>query len=92
MAARLLISNVSAGAGTFADLEGVLQSEGRAADAMGAVWGKEPACTHEGGFHDLSSTDIDGTAVDFSMFKGRVVLLTNVPRRRVFFGAHASRG
>ena len=46
--------------------------------AMGLVHGKDAKSTHDGSFHDLVSTDIQGNPVNFKQFAGRVCVVTNV--------------
>ena len=46
--------------------------------AMGLVHGKDAKSTHDGSFHDLVSTDIQGSPVNFKQFEGKVCVVTNV--------------
>ena len=46
--------------------------------AMGLVHGKDAKSTHDGTFHDLVSTDIQGSPVSFKQFEGKVCVITNV--------------
>ena len=48
------------------------------AAAMGLVHGKDAKSTHDGTFHDLVSTDIQGNEVNFKQFAGKVCVITNV--------------
>ena len=48
------------------------------AAAMGLVHGKDAKSTHDGSFHDLVSTDIQGNEVNFKQFAGKVCVITNV--------------
>lgn len=43
-----------------------------------AAHGKDKACAHAGGFHDLASKDIAGTAFSFGDYRDKVVVVTNV--------------
>ena len=45
---------------------------------MGLVHGKDAKSTHDGSFHDLVSTDIQGNEVNFKQFAGKVCVITNV--------------
>ena len=45
---------------------------------MGLVHGKDAKSTHDGTFHDLVSTDIQGNPVNFKQFEGKVCVVTNV--------------
>ena len=45
---------------------------------MGLVHGKDAKSTHDGTFHDLVSTDIQGNPVSFKQFEGKVCVVTNV--------------
>ena len=46
--------------------------------AMGLVHGKDAKSTHDGTFHDLVSTDIQGNPVNFKQFAVKVCVVTNV--------------
>ena len=46
--------------------------------AMGLVHGKDAKNKHEGTFHDLISTDIQGNEVNFKQFEGKVCVIMNV--------------
>ena len=48
------------------------------AAAMGLVHGKDAKSTHDGSFHDFVSEDIQGNAVNFKQFAGKVCVITNV--------------
>ena len=48
------------------------------AAAMGLVHGKDAKSTHDGTFHDLVSTDIQGNPVNFKQFEGKICVITNV--------------
>ena len=46
--------------------------------AMGLVHGKDAKSTHDGSFHDFVSEDIQGNAINFQQFAGKVCVVTNV--------------
>ena len=46
--------------------------------AMGLVHGKDAKSTHDGSFHDFVSEDIQGNAINFKQFEGKVCVVTNV--------------
>ena len=48
------------------------------AAAMGLVHGKDAKSTHDGSFHDFVSEDIQGNAINFKQFEGKVCVVTNV--------------
>ena len=56
----------------------VVRHRGLFSAAMGLVHGKDAKSTHDGTFHDLVSTDIQGNEVNFKQFAGKVCVITNV--------------
>ena len=56
----------------------IVRHRGLFSAAMGLVHGKDAKSTHEGSFHDLVSTDIQGNPVNFKQFEGKVCVITNV--------------
>ena len=56
----------------------VVRHRGLFSAAMGLVHGKDAKSMHDGTFHDLVSTDIQGSPVNFKQFEGKVCVITNV--------------
>ena len=56
----------------------VVRHRGLFSAAMGLVHGKDAKSTHDGSFHDFVSEDIQGNAINFKQFAGKVCVVTNV--------------